>query len=56
MNLVTLEGSDLDADPGRLAVEAKIISLFGDKRVIRVRNVGKSLNVVLAESPNVWRV
>ncbi len=49
INLVTLEGSELDADPGRLAVEAKTISLFGDKRVIRVRNAGKTLNLVLAE-------
>lgn len=49
MNLVTLEGADLDADPGRLAVEAKTISLFGEKRVVRVRNAGKSLVMVLTE-------
>ena len=49
MNLVTLEGSDLDSEPGRLAVEAKTTSLFGDKRVIRVRNAGKSMVMVLTE-------
>jgi DNA polymerase-3 subunit delta len=49
MNLVTLEGSDLDADPGRLAVEARTASLFGEKRVVRVRNAGKSMVMVLTE-------
>jgi DNA polymerase III subunit delta len=49
MNLVTLEGSDIDADPSRLAIEAKTISLFGEKRVIRVRNAGKSLVMVLTD-------
>lgn len=49
MNLVTLEGSELDADPGRLTVEAKTISLFGEKRVVRVRGAGKSLIMVLTE-------
>lgn len=49
MNLVTLEGADLDADPGRLAMEARTISLFGEKRVVRVRNAGKALVMVLTE-------
>lgn len=49
MNLVTLEGSDLDADPGRLAVEAKTASLFGEKRVVRVRSAGKGLVMVLTD-------
>lgn len=49
MNLVTLEGADLDADPGRLAVEARTMSLFGEKRVVRIRNAGKSLVMVLTE-------
>ena len=49
MNLVTLEGSDLDSEPGRLAVEAKTASLFGEKRVVRVRGAGKSLVMVLTE-------
>jgi DNA polymerase-3 subunit delta len=41
MNLVTLDGGEIDADPGRLLVEAKTTSLFGDRRVIRVRGAGK---------------
>jgi DNA polymerase III subunit delta len=41
MNLVTLDGGEVDADPGRLAVEARTISLFGDRRVVRVRGAGK---------------
>lgn len=49
MNLVTLDGSELEADPGRLAVEAKTASLFGEKRVVRVRGAGKSLVLALTE-------
>lgn len=49
MNLVTLEGSEIDSDPGRLAVEAKTASLFGERRVVRVRNAGKGLVMVLTE-------
>lgn len=49
MNLVTLDGTELDAEPGRLAVEAKTVSLFGEKRVIRVRGAGKALTVALSE-------
>jgi DNA polymerase-3 subunit delta len=41
MNLVTLDGGDVDADPARLAVEARTVSLFGDRRVVRVRGAGK---------------
>lgn len=48
MGLVTLDGSELDADPGRLEVEARTGSLFGDKRVVRVRGGGKSIAVPLA--------
>jgi DNA polymerase-3 subunit delta len=40
--LVTLEGSEVDADPGRLAIEAGTASLFSDRRVVRVRGAGKS--------------
>lgn len=47
--IVVLEGSDVDSDPGRLAVEARTTSLFGDKRVIRVRSAGKGVAVVLSE-------
>lgn len=49
MNLVTLDGTDIDADPGRLLVEAKTSSLFGEKRVVRVRSAGKSLVMGLSE-------
>ena len=49
MGLVTLDGGELDGDPGRLLVEAKTASLFGDRRVVRVRNAGKSLTVPLSE-------
>ena len=49
MNLVVLDAGELDADPSRLAVEARTTSLFGDKRVIRVRGAGKSLTATLGE-------
>ena len=42
MNLIVLDGAELDTDPSRLAVEARTTSLFGDRRVIRVRGAGKS--------------
>jgi DNA polymerase-3 subunit delta len=47
--LVTLDGGDLDGDPGRLLVEARTSSLFGEKRVLRVRGPGKSVVTPLAE-------
>lgn len=49
MNLIVLDAAELDADPSRLAVEARTTSLFGDRRVIRVRNAGKSLTTTLSE-------
>ncbi|HQZ12271.1 MAG TPA: DNA polymerase III subunit delta [Devosia sp.] len=49
MNVITLDGPETEADPGRLAIEAKTISLFGDRRVVRVRGAGKSLVLVLTE-------
>ena len=48
--VVVLEGDEVDKDPGKFAVEAKTTSLFGDKRVIRVRNAGKGVVAVLNES------
>ena len=45
--VVTFEGAELDADPSRLAVEARTPSLFGDKRIIRVRGATKSLVMTL---------
>ena len=47
--IIVLEGDEVDKDPGKLAVEAKTTSLFGDKRVIRVRNAGKGTTAVLSE-------
>src|SRR5690606_9657418 len=49
MNLLVVEAAELDADPSRLAVEARTTSLFGDRRVVRVRNAGKSLTTTLSE-------
>ena len=49
MGLVTLDGSELESDPGRLLVEARTGSLFGDRRVVRVRGAGKSLTAPLSE-------
>jgi DNA polymerase-3 subunit delta len=48
-DIVVLEGADIDAEPSRLAIEANTMSLFGGKRIIRVRNAGKSLVMPLAE-------
>ncbi len=41
MDLVTLDGGEARQRSGRLAVEAKTQSLFGDRRVVRVRGAGK---------------
>lgn len=49
MGLVTLDGGEIDADPGRLLVEARTSSLFGERRVVRVRGAGKSIAVPLSE-------
>jgi DNA polymerase-3 subunit delta len=49
MNLVTLDGIEVDGDPASLAVEAKTASLFGDRRIVRVRGVGKGAVLVLTE-------
>jgi DNA polymerase-3 subunit delta len=49
MGLVTLDGNELDGDPGRLLVEARTSSLFGEKRVVRVRNAGKGATVPAGE-------
>ena len=48
-SIVTLEGSEVDADPSILAVEAKTISLFGGKRIMRVRGATKSIVMMLSE-------
>jgi DNA polymerase-3 subunit delta len=49
MGLVTLDGGELDGDPGRLLVEARTSSLFGEKRIVRVRNAGKALAAPLSD-------
>lgn len=48
-SIVTLDGPEVDADPSILAVEARTISLFGGKRIVRVRGAGKSLVMTLSE-------
>jgi DNA polymerase-3 subunit delta len=46
---VALDQSELDADPGRLAREIGMPSLFGEKRLIRIRNAGRALAPTLVE-------
>jgi DNA polymerase-3 subunit delta len=48
-DIVVLDGGELDAAPERLAVEARTGSLFGGRRVLRVRSAGKSLAPALAD-------
>src|SRR5690606_17106041 len=45
---VTLDAQDIDADPGRLAIEARTASLFGGTRTIRVRGATKALAPTLS--------
>lgn len=47
-DLLVMDGTALDSDPSRLAVEARSMSLFGGRRIVRVRGAGKSLTTVLA--------
>ncbi len=49
MGLVTLDGAELDANPGLLGVEARTGSLFGEKRVVRVRGATKALALPLTD-------
>lgn len=42
-DVITLDAAELDADPARLVLEARSSSLFGGKRIIRVRGAAKSL-------------
>jgi len=48
-SLVTLDATEVDADPSLLAVEARTVSLFGGKRIVRVRGAGKALVMPLSE-------
>jgi DNA polymerase-3 subunit delta len=47
--IMVFEAQELDGDPARLAMEAKTDSLFGGRRVLRVRGAGKSLTTVLSD-------
>ena len=49
VSVVTLDGAEVDADPSILAVEARTMSLFGGKRIVRVRGAGKALVMTLTE-------
>ncbi len=48
-DIFIFDGPELDAEPGRLITEARSTSLFGGKRIIRVRSAGKSLVMPLTE-------
>jgi len=48
-DVIVFDGPELDAEPGRLITEARSSSLFGGKRIIRVRSAGKSLVMPLTE-------
>ena len=48
-SIITLDGAEIDADPARLAVEARTISLFGDQRIIRVRGATKALVMTVTQ-------
>lgn len=48
-NITILEGGELAGDPGQLITEARSVSLFGGKRIIRVRNAGKALVMPLTQ-------
>jgi DNA polymerase-3 subunit delta len=49
-SLVRLEGADLVADPARLVDEARTVSLFGNRRVVWVRDCG-ARNILPAVQP-----
>ncbi|MFC3704152.1 DNA polymerase III subunit delta [Devosia honganensis] len=48
-NITVFDGPELVADPSLLVLEARSVSLFGGKRIIRVRNAGKALVMPLTE-------
>jgi DNA polymerase-3 subunit delta len=48
-NITIFDGPDLAADPSQLLLEARSSSLFGGKRIIRVRNANKALVMPLTE-------
>ncbi len=48
-NISVFDGAELAADPSQLVLEARSGSLFGGKRIIRVRNATKALVMPLTE-------
>jgi DNA polymerase-3 subunit delta len=48
-NVTIFDGPELNADPSLLVLEARSVSLFGGKRIIRVRNAGKAIVPPLKE-------
>lgn len=48
-NVTVFDGPELQADPSLLVLEARSVSLFGGKRIIRVRNATKALVMPLTE-------
>ncbi|MFD1253922.1 DNA polymerase III subunit delta [Devosia equisanguinis] len=48
-NVTIFDGPELAADPSLLVLEARSVSLFGGKRIIRVRNATKALVMPLTQ-------
>ena len=48
-DVIVLDSAQLDADPSLLVLEARSTSLFGGKRIIRVRGAGKNLVMALTQ-------
>lgn len=48
-NITVFDGPELAADPSLLVLEARSVSLFGGKRILRVRNATKALVMPLTE-------
>jgi DNA polymerase-3 subunit delta len=48
-NITVFDGPELAADPSLLVIEARSASLFGGKRIIRVRSASKALVMPLTE-------
>lgn len=48
-NVTIFDGPELNADPSLLLLEARSVSLFGGKRIIRVRSAGKALVMPLTQ-------
>src|SRR5690606_37521970 len=44
--VIRMEADEIDADPGRLADEARTISMFGGQRLIWIKNAGGQKKVV----------